>query len=55
MNNTLSPGGIRSYTLTQSVPASAPAGFYIFNAYVGAFPDSAFNSDYFTIEKLSGK
>jgi hypothetical protein len=55
LNNSLSAGGIRSYTLTQSVPASAPAGQYIFNAYVGAYPDSAFNSDYFTFEKLPGR
>ena len=55
MNNTLPAGGISSFNLTQSVPGSAPAGLYVYNAYVGVYPDTLVNSDFFTFEKLTGE
>lgn len=39
-------------TLTQNVPAGAPAGSYAYNAYVGNHPDVVYAEDSFPFEKL---
>jgi hypothetical protein len=52
-NNSLPAGGIRTYTLMQTIPAAAPAGQYVCNAFIGSYPDTALNSAYFTFEKLT--
>jgi hypothetical protein len=39
-------------TLTQQVPANAPAGTYTYVVNVGTFPGGAFASDAFTVTKL---
>jgi len=48
---TLSPSGSLTRTLTQNVPAGAPAGNYNYNAYVGFFPDNIWNKDSFSFSK----
>ncbi len=37
---------------TQAVPANAPAGLYSFNAYIGDYPDSVWDSDSFPFTKV---
>ena len=37
---------------TQAVPGGAPAGIYAYNAYVGIYPDTVWDSDNFNFEKL---
>jgi hypothetical protein len=39
---------------TQAVPATAPAGMYTYDAYVGVYPDDIWNEDHFDFEKLAG-
>jgi photosystem II stability/assembly factor-like uncharacterized protein len=48
---TLPPGATVSRTLTQRVPANAPAGTYTYTASVGAFPGVVLASDGFTLTK----
>jgi hypothetical protein len=38
---------------TQSVPGNAPAGSYLYNAYIGSYPDVIWDSDSFDFSKLS--
>ena len=37
---------------TQTVPGSAPAGTYTYDAYVGVYPDEIWDEDHFDFEKL---
>ncbi len=37
----------------QSVPATAPTGNYIYNAYIGNYPSVIWDEDHFTFEKLA--
>jgi hypothetical protein len=52
-NVSLDASGSLFRTVTQKVPAGAPAGTYTYTASVGAFP-VADQSDSFTFEKLAG-
>ncbi len=45
-------GGSAIRTLTQSVPGSAPVGYYSYRGYVGTYPDDVQNDDYFSFAKL---
>ena len=38
---------------TQVVPASAPAGMYTYDAYVGIYPNNIWDEDHFQFEKLA--
>jgi hypothetical protein len=38
---------------TQSVPGVAPAGNYLYNAYIGSYPDVIWDSDSFDFSKLN--
>jgi len=38
---------------TQNVPGNAPAGSYVYNGYVGVYPDDIWASDNFPFEKLT--
>jgi hypothetical protein len=49
---TLPAGATLTRTVTQNVPASAPAGTYTYSANVGTFPGTVISSDAFTVEKL---
>jgi len=49
---TLNAGQTLERQRTQNVPAGAPAGNYAFNAYIGVYPDSIWDSDIFTFEKV---
>ena len=37
---------------TQTVPGRAPAGDYTYNAYIGVYPNTVWDEDQFTFEKL---
>jgi len=50
---TSASGGTIVRSLTQNVPANAPAGDYSYMAYIGEYPDVIYNSDEFTFEKLT--
>jgi hypothetical protein len=50
---TLSPGQTIDRQRTQSIPPGAPAGNYSFNAYIGIYPDSVWDSDNFPFAKLA--
>jgi hypothetical protein len=50
---TLSPGQTLDRLRTQVVPAGAPTGNYTFNAYIGVYSDSIWDSDSFPFEKLA--
>ena len=49
--NYLSTGGNINRTLTQYVPAIAPAGTYTYRGFVGEYPDFIADCDSFTFEK----
>jgi hypothetical protein len=40
---------------SQSVPGSAPAGMYTYDAYVGVYPDTVWDEDHFDFSKLAGE
>jgi hypothetical protein len=50
---TLPSGASINRDRTQSVPASAPAGAYAYNAHVGNYPSTIWASDQFPFTKLS--
>ncbi len=45
------PVGTITRTRTQNVPAIAPAGDYLYNAYVGIYPNTIWSSDSFAFSK----
>ena len=47
----LAPGGGITRTLSQNVPASAPAGQYTFRGIVGTYPDVIISTSIFTFDK----
>jgi hypothetical protein len=49
---TLSSGGVIDRDRTQSVPGNAPAGTYLYAAYLGDYPDIIWTEDQFDFEKL---
>jgi hypothetical protein len=49
---TLSSGGVLDRDRTQSVPSGAPAGTYLYAAYLGDYPDIVWTEDQFDFEKL---
>ena len=49
----LNPGQTLSRQRTQNIPEGAPTGTYAFNAYIGVYPDTVWDSDSFYFEKLS--
>ena len=49
----IAPGWSGNRDRTQNVPASAPQGFYTYNAYVGIYPDDIWDEDNFDFEKLA--
>jgi hypothetical protein len=51
-NLTLAASQTISRSRVQNVPAGAPAGFYLYEGRVGVYPDTVWNSDSFTFEKL---
>jgi hypothetical protein len=51
----LTAGSSLSRQMSQSVPAGAPAGTYVFNAYVGDYPSVIWHIDSFEFEKLPGR
>ena len=53
VNLYLSPGFIIDRDRIQFVPGNAPAGIYIYQGYVGTYPNYICNQDSFTFEKLS--
>ncbi|MCX6639612.1 MAG: T9SS type A sorting domain-containing protein [bacterium] len=55
INRTLSPGAILSRHYHQRVPQNAPAGFYLYEARVGVYPDSIWDRSSFTFEKVVGR
>lgn len=50
-NLTFGPGFSANRDRTQDVPASAPAGMYTYDAYVGVYPDDIWDEDHFDFEK----
>jgi hypothetical protein len=50
----LSAGGNINRTKIQTVPASAPAGNYNYNAYMGIYPNTIWDEDHFNFTKLAG-
>ncbi len=52
---TLGPGETVSKTLTQRVPAGAPAGTYVYTGFVGNFPDAVESSSGFAVTKAAGR
>ncbi|TKJ37236.1 hypothetical protein CEE37_14075 [candidate division LCP-89 bacterium B3_LCP] len=48
----LSSGGTIDRDRTQNVPAGAPAGTYLYAAYIGDYPDIIWTEDQFNFEKL---
>jgi len=52
-NLTLAPSGSLSRVRTQSVPASAPAGDYTYEAHAGIYPSAVWDTDSFPFTKLS--
>jgi len=50
---TLSPGITIDRDRTQSVPAMAPGGNYVYHAYAGIHPSVVWSSDEFAFEKLA--
>ena len=50
-NFTVNPGWSGNRDRTQAVPASAPAGNYIYDAYVGDFPNNVVSEDHFNFAK----
>ena len=53
VNLTLPPNFTLTRTRTQSVPASAPAGNYLYEGRVGTYPNTIWDSDNFSFIKLS--
>ena len=51
INLTLAAGASINRDRTQNVPASAPSGAYVFNAYVGTYPGAIWDSDNFPFTK----
>ncbi len=51
---TLSAGQTLERQRIQTIPASAPTGTYSFNAYVGVYPGTIWDSASFPFEKLAG-
>jgi hypothetical protein len=49
---TLSSGSVIDRDRTQSVPGNAPAGTYLYVAYLGDYPDIVWTEDQFDFEKL---
>jgi uncharacterized repeat protein (TIGR01451 family) len=49
---TLSPGATIARLKTQSIPASAPAGLYSYNAYVGIYPNTVWDEEHFNFTKV---
>ena len=37
----------------QNVPAGAPSGIFYYNAYIGMYPDTVFDNNFFEFEKLA--
>jgi hypothetical protein len=54
INLTLPAGGTITRLRTQSVPASAPPGNYLYKGRVGDYPATIWDSDNFPFTKLSG-
>ena len=52
-NLNLAAGASIFRSMTQNVPASAPAGNYTYNGFVGSLPFNIFNEDNFDFEKLA--
>jgi hypothetical protein len=52
---TLSPSQTIERLRTQAIPAGFPSGNYSFNAYIGVYPDSIWDSDSFPFEKLASQ
>jgi hypothetical protein len=52
VNLTLPSGFLGDRDRTQYVPGNAPAGSYVYNGYVGLYPDVIWDQDSFTFEKL---
>jgi len=52
-NLTLNPGGSITRNLSQSVPASAPAGIYTYRLNTGDYPNTATQFDEFEFTKLA--
>jgi hypothetical protein len=48
----LPPGANILRTLTQSIPASAPAGEYLYRGYLGLYPNTTYDDDNFPFTKL---
>ena len=53
VNLIMNPGYSGNRDRTQNVPASAPAGLYTYDAYIGDYPDEILDEDHFDFEKLS--
>jgi len=53
VNLTLPAGFVGDRDRTQTVPGSAPAGTYTYHGYLGNYPNTIWDSDSFTFEKLS--
>ena len=51
VNVTLAQGGSINRDRTQTVPASAPAGQYSYNAYAGTYPNGIWSQDSFNFTK----
>ena len=49
----LAAGATISRSLTQNIPARAPAGNYTYNAYTGTLPSTVYSEDHFDFEKLA--
>ena len=49
----LAPGDSIFRSLSQNVPANAPAGNYTYNGYTGNLPFNVFSEDHFDFEKLA--
>jgi hypothetical protein len=53
-NMTLTPGSFQYRNYTQNIPGRAPAGYYIYNAYVGIDPSTEYGEDHFSFNKVIG-
>ena len=47
----LEPGSVLTRTMTQSIPAHAPEGQYLYHGYAGNYPGLVFGADEFIFEK----
>lgn len=52
VNLTLPGGSSNNRDGTQDVPAGAPAGTYIYHAYIGVYPNTIWSSDSFLFNKM---